>query len=64
MRLGRPPKLSSEQMALARRLVDEGRPVCAVAKILKVHRTTLYWALASAAEDGHKTVSPIPDGPW
>jgi hypothetical protein len=43
---------------------DEGRRVCAVAKVLKVHRTTQYRALASAAEDGHETVSPIQDGPW
>jgi DNA invertase Pin-like site-specific DNA recombinase len=64
VRFGRPPKLSSEQIALARRLLDEGHPVCAVAKILKVHRTTLYRALTLAAEDGHETPSPTPDGPW
>jgi len=63
VRFGRPSKLSSEQMALARRLVDEGRPVCAVAKILKVHRTTIYRALTPAAEDGHETPSPTPNGP-
>jgi DNA invertase Pin-like site-specific DNA recombinase len=52
VRFGRPPKLSDEQVALARRLIDEGRSVCAVANILKVHRTTLYRALTPAAEDG------------
>jgi DNA invertase Pin-like site-specific DNA recombinase len=47
VRFGRPPKLTSEQIKLAQRLINEGRSVPAVAKILKVHRATLYRALLS-----------------
>lgn len=45
VRFGRPPKLTSDQIKLAQRLIGEGRPVPEVAKILKVHRATLYRAL-------------------
>jgi DNA invertase Pin-like site-specific DNA recombinase len=45
VRFGRTPKLGPEQLALARRLVDEGRPVREVAGVLKCHRATLYRAL-------------------
>lgn len=45
VRFGRTPKLGFEQLAFARRLVDEGRPVREVAGVLKCHRTTLYRAL-------------------
>ena len=45
VRFGRTPKLGAEQLALARRLVDEGRPVREVAGVLKCHRATLYRAL-------------------
>jgi len=45
VRFGRTPKLGREQLALARRLVDEGRPVREVAGVLKCHRATLYRAL-------------------
>jgi len=45
VRFGRTPKLGPEQLAFARRLVDEGRPVREVAGVLKCHRTTLYRAL-------------------
>ena len=34
------------------------------AEVLKIHRTTLYRALAPASEDDHETPSPISDGPW
>ncbi len=44
VRFGRTPKLGPEQLALARRLVDEGRPVREVAGVLKCHRATLYRA--------------------
>ena len=47
VRFGRPTKLSGDQIKLAQRLIDEGRPVPEVAKILKVHRATLYRALPS-----------------
>ena len=45
VRFGRPPKLTSDQIKLAQRLISEGRSVPEVAKILKVHRATLYRAL-------------------
>jgi DNA invertase Pin-like site-specific DNA recombinase len=47
VRFGRPTKLSGDQIKLAQRLIGEGRPVPEVAKILKVHRATLYRALPS-----------------
>ena len=45
VRFGRPTKLSGDQVKLAQRLIGEGHPVLEVAKLLKVHRTTLYRAL-------------------
>ena len=45
VRFGRPPKLTNDQIALARRLVGEGTSVPEASRILKVHRTTLYRAL-------------------
>ena len=45
VRFGRPPKLTSEQIALAKRLVNEGTSVPDVSKILNVHRSTLYRSL-------------------
>lgn len=46
VRFGRPAKLTSDQVALAQRLIGEGQTVREVAKILKVHRSTLYRAMA------------------
>jgi DNA invertase Pin-like site-specific DNA recombinase len=47
VRFGPRPSLSAEQIVHARRLVEEkGRPVTEVARILNVHRATLYRALA------------------
>src|SRR4051794_32377587 len=47
VRFGRPPKLTPEQIALGRRLVDEGTSVRDVAKvILKYHPATLYRELS------------------
>ena len=45
VRFGRPPKLTNDQIALARRLVGEGTSVPEASRTLKVHRTTLYRAL-------------------
>ena len=42
VRFGRPPKLTHDQIALARRLVGEGTSVPEASRILKVHKTTLY----------------------
>lgn len=43
---GRRPKLTSEQVAIARRLRDEGEPVAAIGRVLGVSRPTVYKALA------------------
>jgi hypothetical protein len=45
VRFGRPPKLTADQIALARRLLAEGTSVPEASRILKVHRSTLYRAL-------------------
>ncbi|MBS1247398.1 MAG: resolvase [Proteobacteria bacterium] len=49
VRFGRPAKLTGDQLTLAERLIGEGRSIPAVAKLLKVHRATLYRALAATA---------------
>jgi hypothetical protein len=45
VRFGRPPKLSADQLGLAERLIGEGRSIPEIAKLLKVHRATLYRAV-------------------
>ena len=47
VRFGRPPKLTTDQIALAKRLVREGKSVPETSKILNVHRATLYRSLRS-----------------
>lgn len=42
VRFGRPRKLSSDQGALAQRLLAEGRSVKEVARTLRVHPSTIY----------------------
>ena len=49
VRFGRPPKLTTEQIALGQRLVAEGRSVRETAKLLQCHHATLYRALTAAA---------------
>jgi len=49
VRFGRPPKLTSDQIALGERLVSEGTSVREAAKLLKCHHATLYRALTAAA---------------
>ena len=46
VRFGRPPKLTADQVALAQRLVNEGRSPSEAARILNVHASTLYRAFA------------------
>lgn len=46
VRFGRPPKLTADQIALAQRLVDEGRSPREAARVLNVHASTLYRAFA------------------
>ena len=59
VRFGRPPKLTPEQIALGRRLVDEGTSVRDVAKvILKCHPATLYRELGSAQRAPGRTLWP------
>jgi len=52
VRFGRPPALTPDQVALGRRLVDEGTSVRATAKVLRCHHTTLYRALDAAVAAG------------
>ena len=46
VRFGPRPTLDTAQIVLARKLIDDdGRPVTEVARLLGVHRATLYRAL-------------------
>lgn len=48
VRFGPPSSLAPEQVAHARELIErEGKPVAAIARLLGVHRATLYRALAA-----------------
>jgi DNA invertase Pin-like site-specific DNA recombinase len=49
VKFGRKPKLTIEQRAHARHLIDQGEPVPAVARLLSVDRATIYRALQSVA---------------
>ena len=51
VRFGRPSKLESDQVALAHRLVGEGTPVRAIARMLNVHAATVYRAMAASSSD-------------
>lgn len=48
VRFGRPARLSQEQTALAKRLLDEGQSAKEVAKTFGVNRSTIYRATAAA----------------
>ncbi|MHB2268159.1 helix-turn-helix domain-containing protein [Aliihoeflea sp. PC F10.4] len=49
MKFGPSPALSAEQIAHARQLIhDDKKPVAEVARLLGVHRATLYRALENA----------------
>ena len=48
VKFGRPSKLSAKQVALGRRLIDEGQSVREVAKVLNCHHATLYRRLGQA----------------
>ena len=45
VKMGRPPKLSSQQIAHARKLIENGDSPTHVAQLLKVGRSTLYATL-------------------
>ena len=49
VKFGPPARLSAAQLDHARELIGEGRPVSEIARLLGVHRATLYRALARAA---------------
>ena len=46
VRFGRPARLTAQQLAHARKLIDEGTPVPEVASLLGVSRATAYRALS------------------
>lgn len=48
VRFGRPPRLTPDQVALGKRLVNEGMSVREAAKLLECHHATLYRAMAVA----------------
>lgn len=45
VRFGPSPALSAEQIEHARRLIENGKPVAEIARLLGVHRATLYRAI-------------------
>ena len=49
VKFGRKPKLTGQQIAHARNLIDQGEAVPEVAKLLSVDRATVYRALQRAA---------------
>ncbi len=49
VRFGRPSSLSTDQAALAKRLLDEGKSATEVAKTFGVNRSTIYRATAERA---------------
>jgi len=49
VKMGRKPKLSPQQLAQARTLIDNGESPTQVAKLLNVARSTLYVSLRAAA---------------
>ncbi len=50
VKFGPPSALTPEQIAHARQLIEQGRPVKEVATLLGVHRATVYRAIGAAAE--------------
>jgi DNA invertase Pin-like site-specific DNA recombinase len=59
VRFGRPPKLTADQIALAQRLISEGRSPREAAKLLNVHASTLYRAFA-LQERTAPAADPVP----
>ena len=53
VRFGRPPALSAEQIAHARQLISEDKKPAEVARLLGVHRSTLYRAIERIDVDTH-----------
>jgi len=45
---GRPPIMTTEKLAVARRMLDEGKPKAVIAKTIGVSRPTLYAHLAAS----------------
>jgi DNA invertase Pin-like site-specific DNA recombinase len=63
VRFGRPAKLGADQLALAERLIGEGRSVPGVARLLKVHRATLYRALRPEPPSRSDAVAEVAETP-
>jgi DNA invertase Pin-like site-specific DNA recombinase len=59
VRFGRPAKLAADQVALARRLLEEGTAAGEVARMFKVHRATLYRALGTAPLSGGSATGDV-----
>ncbi|TBC01470.1 recombinase family protein [Rhizobium ruizarguesonis] len=51
VRFGRPPTLSAQPIALARKLIDDGQTPRTVAKVRKVHPVSLYRSLDGERSD-------------
>jgi Helix-turn-helix domain of resolvase/Resolvase, N terminal domain len=61
VRFGHPAKLAADQIALARRLLEEGTAAGEVARMFKVHRATLHRALnALLPEAGSAARAAVP----
>ena len=45
---GRPPIMTTERLAVARRMLDEGKPKAVIAKTIGVSRPPLYAHLAAS----------------
>jgi DNA invertase Pin-like site-specific DNA recombinase len=54
VRFGRPTKLSAEQIALGRRLLDEGTSVREAARVLNCHHATLYRSIRKLVSPSEK----------
>jgi len=54
---GRKPKLSPDQIDMARGLLEDGKPPRDVAKAFGVGRSTLYRAIGARVEDGMETAA-------
>jgi DNA invertase Pin-like site-specific DNA recombinase len=53
--LGRPRKLNTEQIKLARRLIDEGQSVREIADTFNVHTATIYRLSSTACQQSCET---------
>lgn len=64
VRFGRPPKLTADQIALARRLIREGTSILGVAKILNVSPSHALQGIGRMTNHQWLVMRPMPNGPW